>query len=118
MDKLFLKIFWLENVISMNQYHFTEQAQQDLLQIRRYTLANWGEEQSIHYLSDLRKALQLLSEMPLMGKNCFDDLGEDVYRFPYGSHVIYSLMTSEDTIVVIAIFHRSMIPNRHLDNRF
>ena len=42
------------NSISMSQYQFTDQSQQDLIQIRRFTLEHWGSRQSIHYLSDLR----------------------------------------------------------------
>ena len=72
----------------MSQYQFTNQAQQDLIQIRHFSLANCGEKQSIHYLRDLEKTLQLLSEMPVMGENCADDLSENVYRFPYGNHII------------------------------
>lgn len=112
-----MTIFWLGNLISMSQYQFTEQAQQDLIQIRRFTIANWGEKQSQHYLCDLEKTLQLLSEMPLMGKSCFDDLGVDVYRFPYGSHVIYYLTTPKETIVLVAVLHKSMVPSKHLEKR-
>jgi toxin ParE1/3/4 len=101
----------------MSQYQFTEQAQQDLIQIRRFTLDNWGETQSNNYLCDLDKMLQLLSEMPLMGKSCFDDLGEDVYRFPYGSHVIYYLTTPKERIVIVAVLHKSMVPRKHLEKR-
>ena len=100
----------------MSHYKFTTQAQQDLIQIRSFTLKNWGPKQSISYLTDLKKTLQLLSEMPLMGKNCFDDLGKDIYWFLYGSHAIYYL-TIPDSIVIIAILHQSMVPENHLGNR-
>lgn len=101
----------------MSQYKFTEQSQQDLIQIRRFTLEHWGSDQSIHYLSDLKKILQLLSEMPLIGKNCLDDLGKNVYRFPFGSHIIYYLMLSEEEIVIVALLHQSMVPGKHLGKR-
>lgn len=100
----------------MSQYQFTTQAQQDLIKIRRFTLEHWGSQQSIGYLEELKKVLQLLSEMPLMGKNCSDDLGKDVYRFLYGSHAIYYL-TMSDSIIIIAILHQSMVPENHLGNR-
>ncbi len=58
----------------MSQYQFTTQAQQDLIKIRRFTLEHWGSKQSISYLEELKKILQLLSEMPLMGKNCSDEV--------------------------------------------
>lgn len=100
----------------MSQYQFTTQAQQDLIQIRCFTLKHWGSEQSISYLEELRKTLQLLSEMPLMGKNCSDDLGKNVYRFLSGSHSIYYLNRS-NSIIIIAVLHQSMMPANHRGHR-
>lgn len=54
--------------------------------------------------------------MPLMGRNCSEDLGKDIYRFLYGSHVIYYL-TMPGSIIIIAILHQSMVPENHLGNR-
>ena len=107
----------MEKLINMPQYLFTEHSKQDLIQIRRFTVERWGYEQSIHYLRDLRKTLLLLSEMPSMGKDCFDDLGENIYRFPYGSHIIYYLTIPNEKIVVVAILHQSMVPAKHLNSR-
>lgn len=100
----------------MNQYKITVNAKEDLIHIRHFTLNNWGEKQSVNYLEHIKRTIQLLSEMPLMGKNCFDDLGKDIYRFFYGSHVIYYLVMP-DTIVIVAILHQSMVPEKHLGNR-
>jgi toxin ParE1/3/4 len=99
----------------MSQYKFTTQSQQDLIRIRHFTSEHWGADQSVHYLKELRKILQLLSEMPLMGKKCLDDLGENVYRFPFNSHVIYYLMLSAEEIVIVAI--QSMVPGKHIEKR-
>jgi toxin ParE1/3/4 len=60
--------------------------------------------------------MELLLEMPLMGKNCADDLGKDIYQLLYGSHAIYYLAIP-DLIIVIAILHQSMIPESHLGSR-
>lgn len=100
----------------MSTYQLTPQAQQDLIQIRRFTLEHWGYKRSINYLKELKKIVQLLSEIPLMGKNCSDDLGKDIYRFLYGSHAIYYL-TIPKSIIIIAILHQSMVPENHLGNR-
>ena len=93
----------------MAQYLFTEQSKQDLIDIRRFTVERWGHKQSSLYLNDVRKTLQLLSDMPSMGKSCFDDLGENMYRFPISSHMVYYLAMQEQ-IVIVAILHRSMTP--------
>lgn len=101
----------------MNRYQLTSEAKQDLIQIRRFTVKQWGSMQSRIYLEELKKIMELISEMPLMGKNCADDLGKDIYRFLYGSHAIY-YVTTPNQIIVIAILHQSMVLENHLGNRF
>ena len=101
----------------MPQYLFTNQSKQDLIQIRRFTIERWGNEQSIHYLTDLKKTLRLLVELPSMGKDCVEDLGRNIYRFPYGSHVVYYLTMDNKKIVIVAILHQSMVPEKHLNHR-
>lgn len=101
----------------MGQYFFTKHSQNDLVRLRRFTKETWGEKQSIIYLQNLRDSLQLLSDMPSMGKNCFDDLGKNIFRFPSGAHMIYYLAQTTEQIVVIAILHQSMVPSKHLGTR-
>jgi toxin ParE1/3/4 len=100
----------------MSRYQFTSQAQQDLIQILRFTKKQWGSTQSTIYLEELKKTVTLLSSMPLMGKNCADNLGKDIYRFLFGNHTIYYCIMP-DLIIVIAILHQSMVPENHLGNR-
>ncbi|MBA3537005.1 MAG: type II toxin-antitoxin system RelE/ParE family toxin [Tatlockia sp.] len=100
----------------MSQYQFVQQAQQDLIQIRQFTLKEWGSKQSIVYLKELKKTVELLSTMPLMGKNCANDLGKDIYRFLYGNHAIYYLLMPH-LIIIIAILHQSMVPENQLRSR-
>ena len=100
----------------MSRYQFTSNAQQDLIKIRRFTLEHWGPKQSSIYLREVKKTVELLSIMPLMGKNCADDLGKEVYRFLYGSHAIY-YFTMPGLIIVIAILYQSMVPENHLGSR-
>ena len=101
----------------MLQYLWTDQSKQDLIQIRRFTVERWGYKQSTQYLSDLRKTLLLLAEMPLMGKDCLDDLEENIFRFPFGSHIICYWAISDKAIVVVAILHQSMVPAKHWSRR-
>ena len=99
------------------RYVFTHYSREDYINIRRYTLKKWGEKQSKHYLNDLKKTFELIAEMPLMGENCLESLGKEVYRFPSGSHIIYYLAASNKEIVIFAILHQRMLPQKHLDNR-
>jgi len=110
---IFLMNYSAESLIEM-KYRFTHEAQQDLIKIRRFTLQTWGAEQSGIYLANLKNTVQLLSEMPSMGKNCQDELGDGVYRFPCVSHTIYYFIIPDHTLVVIAILHQNMVPEVHL----
>lgn len=100
-----------------NGYLLTEYSRNDLIKIRHYTFQQWGSRQSTHYLDQLKKTLNLLSEMPLMGKHCQDDLVLDVFRFPFNSHMIYYSSLPNNKIMIVAVLHQGMSPQQHLDHR-
>ena len=54
--------------------------------------------------------------MPGMGHHRSDDFGEDIYSFPYVSHMIY-YNTQDSGIVVLAVLHQSRVPIKHLGQR-
>ncbi len=99
----------------MPNYCFTADAQSDLIEIRSYTLKQWGSKQSKKYLSELRQTIRLLSETPTIGKQ-WSDISSDVFSFPHASHVIYYISHKEQ-LVVFGVLHKSMVPNIHLENR-
>ena len=93
-------------------YRLTPDAQADLIEIRRYTLEQWGEIQSKKYLSELRQTIRLLSEAPAIGKQR-PDIDSD--SFPSASHIIY--YTLSEQLIVFGVLHRSMAPLAHLEDR-
>lgn len=97
-------------------YRLTGEAQRDLISIRDYTLRNWGTKQSRDYLTRLRTVLIRLAEMPTMGQNRTEELGEEIYSFPHISHMIYYIAEGAD-ILILAILHQSQVPARHLSQR-
>ena len=53
--------------------------------------------------------------MPDMGHHRIDDFGEDIYSFPYVSHMIY--YSAQDTnIVVLAVLHKAEYQQNIWDN--
>ncbi|MEZ5489172.1 MAG: type II toxin-antitoxin system RelE/ParE family toxin [Gammaproteobacteria bacterium] len=52
-----------------------------MLDIRRFTVSQWGEAQARRYLAELRQVLRLLSETPSLGKDR-PDVGPNVSSFP------------------------------------
>lgn len=99
----------------MSAYRLTADAQSDLIEIRCYTLAHWGSQQSQKYLSEMRQTLQLLAETPTLGK-LRPDVVPGAFSFPYVSHVIYYFQHREQ-IIVFGVLHKRMVPSSHLEHR-
>lgn len=99
----------------MRGFRLTPDAQSDILDIRRFTLSQWGVAQAQRYLAELRRAMQLLAETPSLGK-ARPDVGPLVSSFPYASHVIYYIVHKQQ-LVVFAVLHKRMVPTRHLSDR-
>ncbi len=96
-------------------YRLTADAQADLIDIRCYTLKQWGAKQSQKYFFELRQTLLVLSETPTIGKLRLE-VGDDVFSFPYVSHVIYYTLDNQQ-LVVFGVLHKSMVPLLHLEDR-
>lgn len=99
----------------MRRFRLTPDAQSDILDIRRFTVSQWGFSQAQRYLAELRRAMQLLSKTPSLGK-ARPEVGSNVSSFPYASHVIYYIV-HEQQLVVFAVLHKRMVPARHLNER-
>ena len=99
----------------MPNFRLTPDAKSDLIEIRRFTIKQWGAAQSQKYLSELRQTIRLLAETPSLGKSRLD-VGSDVLSFPQGSHVIY-YMVHEQQLVVFGVLHKRMVPLNHLAER-
>jgi len=97
----------------MVNYRLTPDAQSDLIDIRRFTLKQWGGVQSQRYLSELRQTIQLLTETPSLGKQR-PAVGSGVLSFPYVSHIIYYVV-SEQQLVVFGVLNKRMVPQNHLN---
>jgi len=96
-------------------YRLTPDAKADLIEIRRYTLEQWGADQSRKYLSDQRQTIRLLTETPSIGKSR-PDAGANVLSFPHVSHVIYYVI-HKNQLVVFGVLHKQMVPVKHLIDR-
>jgi len=99
----------------MLSFRLTPEAKSDLIEIRHYTLKQWGAAQSQKYLSELRQTIRLLAETPLLGKSR-PDVGSDVLSFPQASHIIYYVV-HERQLVVFGVLHKCMVPLNHLAER-
>ena len=96
-------------------FRLTPDAQTDLIEIRRFTVEQWGTAQSQKYLLELRQTICLLAETPTLGKSR-PDVGSSVLSFPHASHVIY-YVANEQQLIVFGVLHKRMVPLHHLAER-
>lgn len=99
----------------MLNFRLTPDAKSDLIEIRRFTLMQWGSAQSHKYLSELRHIIRLLVETPSLGR-LRPDIGSDVLSFLHVSHVIYYVVHDQQ-LVVFGVLHKRMVPLNHLVER-
>lgn len=88
------------------RYTLRQLAQDDLDEIWRYSLKEWGVEQADRYLRALLARFEWLSLNPLLGKSR-DEIKPGYYSFPEGSHVIF-YRPNHHGIDVIGILHQRM----------
>jgi toxin ParE1/3/4 len=72
----------------MARWHLAPEAGEDLLEIGRYTVQEWGEEQSDRYLDRLDEAFNRLVLMPGLGRNR-EDVRAGVFSYLAARHVIW-----------------------------
>jgi toxin ParE1/3/4 len=95
----------------MVNYSLTRRAENDLLDIGRYTVRTWGIEQCAHYVRELEACCQRLADNPSLGRSC-DRIRLGYWRAEQGKHVIFYRIET-DEIVVVRILHERMLPQLH-----
>jgi len=95
---------------------YTKQAQDDLNDIKDYTLLNWGSIQSVNYILELHQTVTILAENPLIGISREDVLA-GVHSFPHKSHFIYYFFNDEN-LKVFGVLHQPQLPEKHLKDKF
>ena len=91
---------------------FTEHARSDLRSIVNYTKINFGSQQAITYVTQLKEQALILTEHPGIGKRR-DALIPGLRCFPFKTHVLYYVVQHE-VLIVIRVLHRLMEPSKHL----
>lgn len=97
----------------MPPFRITNKARDDLIGIARYTETTWGRDQRMLYLKRLDSCFYALAENPALGRQC-DEIKQDYYKYPEGSHIIFFRLGSDGDIEIIRILHRRMDVASHL----
>ena len=89
----------------MREIVFRPRAQEDILNIARYTRTEWGEPQAKRYIEDLRRQIAFAGEFPGIGSDAF---GLPVQYRKVRSGVHRAIYRCSDTqLVVVRILHSS-----------
>jgi len=90
------------------QFRLTQRAQDDLLQIGRYTQQHWGVSQRNQYLLSFDTCFRRIAENPSCGR-ASDDIRSGYRQLPLGSHVIFYHQVSDGWIDVVRILHKNQL---------
>lgn len=93
----------------MANYKLTDDAREDLRELKAFSLRQFGTLTTREYLVGMRVTMQHLANMPGMGTNEVASLGLDIWSFPYMSHTIY-YQSAADGISIIGVVHQSRLP--------
>ena len=96
----------------MAAYRLTSAARSDLANISRHTINQWSVAQAGKYTSEIQNACELLATNPALGRSD-DKIRPGLRRFEHASHVIWYTV-SKESLTVIRILHKSVLPQRHL----
>ncbi len=86
-------------------YTKSKRTDQDIKQIAKRSIKDFGELQTDKYLDGLEETLQLLADNPSLGRSC-DYLRKGYQRHEYQSHIIFYRKRKSD-IFVARIIHKN-----------
>ncbi|GAC20694.1 type II toxin-antitoxin system RelE/ParE family toxin [Paraglaciecola arctica] len=90
----------------MPNFTFTPEALNDLTEIVKYTVAEWGKPQARTYVDGLKLVSNRLADQPSIGKNR-PELARELYSFPYASHILFYTETLKG-IIIVRVLHKNM----------
>jgi len=91
----------------MGSYSLTNKALEDLSKIWDYTFEVWSENQADKYYYMLLETCQDLADDVLIGK-LYSEIGDDIFGFRAGQHVIFFRKQKKNNIEVVRILHGRM----------
>lgn len=97
-------------------YELTALAEEDLKEIARYTLTEWGEKQALHYAELLEKRFCEIAARTAYARP-FSNRYPQVLVSRCGHHYIFYIHREKNSPRIIAILHERMAMLRRLKNR-
>jgi toxin ParE1/3/4 len=94
------------------QLQVSPQAQQDIIDILRYTGEKWGQEQLLLYSNKLDTAIVMIGQHPEIGQR-IPEISETHRLYLVGSHVVVYRIQNE-LVSISRLLHQRMSLTRHL----
>jgi len=91
----------------MPAYRVSNEAQNDLIAIGRFTAKEWGLAQRNFYLKQMDDCFSQIAKNPNLGM-AFDFVAGGYRKLPQGSHIIFYKQGSDSVIEIIRVLHQSM----------
>ena len=101
---------------AMGEYDFAPGVDLDLEAIYEFGEQRFGRAQAERYQAELFGCFQLLADFPGIAGQPFKVKHRELFRFPFGSHVVVFTLTSSG-IRIVAVFRGSMDWRRQLNRR-
>lgn len=100
----------------MPSFILTDAAEQDLLEVWRYTYQTWGMEQADRYLDKLEAACESIGTNMAFGK-AWQDIHPHLKSIRCEHHYLFILDDQTNKPVIIAVLHERMDFLTRLKNR-
>lgn len=91
----------------MGKYHFTNKAQDDLIDIWDYTVEEWSQNQAEKYYNLIIASCIDLANNPQFGKS-YEIISLNILGYKCGEHIIFYREISKNEIEIIRILHGMM----------
>jgi len=100
----------------LTSYLLSKDAENDIREIVRYTLKNWGEKQVKLYRSALRKQFDKIGTNEVVCKYYSKTLPSVKFTI-VKEHFIFYISPPNEKPIIIAVLHKSRDMVRHLSSR-
>ncbi|MCU8586120.1 type II toxin-antitoxin system RelE/ParE family toxin [Erwinia pyrifoliae] len=94
----------------MGKFTLTDDAKEDMKEMRAYSVQQWNKEVAKVYLEGMRLTMQMLANHPDIGDDVSDRLGAGVRSWLYQSHHLY-IVSASAGVTAIGILHQTRLPS-------
>ena len=96
----------------MPRYALSKAAANDLRDIARYTVKNFGAVKAISYGESIKSGFEIIADNPQIGR-IYDHIRLGLRRHDHKSHAVY-YMQNDQSIFILRVLHNRQDTARHL----